>query len=218
MTNDEQPRDNIGKYGFKPQSTPEVELAETVDGSFLFPPSNWPGGAAQYLDFWRTQPISDEALTNFASAYAAERDDWQRSEAAPAIAKIMETWGNSFEALEAKKKGLDVLQQARDAYGASVAAKWDAGYPPRIPNSVVRHVARAAQMMDNLDRLDDPAEREQVRSAVVYMNQDNLPLTVQELWNRWRLGAIMPDAFYARENEVSRKLRELTDRLVGGSN
>lgn len=210
MSADSQPREVDGQYGAKHHSPPEVYLAEEVDGSFLYPPSEWPGGAHQYLEFWRTQPISDEALTNFASSYAAEWDDW----AHPLIREHLELWGNSEEARQIRNSttSADAIRQSRLAEADKFEAQLEATRPKRIPTGIVRKVARAAQIIHNNVHLRDQADRDAVGKEVVHTSQSGENWTAEMVWDRYRLGDIMPDAFYSRENAVLRELRAAMSR------
>ena len=204
---DTQPRVTNGQYGHKDHSSPEVHLAEEVDGSFLFPPSEWPGGAPQYLQFWRGQPISDDALTNFASAYAADWDEWSES----LIREHLEVWGNSEEARIARAQTTtrEELQAIRNAEHDRYQQQLEMTRPRRIQTGLVRHVARAAQIVYNADRLDSAEAEAAVKASVVYTNGDGHDWTAESIWDRYRLHEVMPDAFYARENALLRKIRSL---------
>lgn len=209
-----QPREHNGQYGHKNHSAPEVPLAEEVDGSFLFPPHSWPGGASQYLQFWRTQPISDEALTNLASAYAAQWDAW----ADPQVDEHLHIWGNSEEArqiLNRHRGDANAIWDYRNAEQARFYAELEATRPRRIPASTVRYVARAAQIVSNQHLLPEP-ERAQVREAEMYRNTAGEPWTAQELWDSYELATIMPDAFYSRNNAVEKQMRDLRAQLANG--
>jgi len=207
-----QPREVNGRYGHKVHSAPEVPLAEEVDGSFLFPPNEWPGGADQYLSFWRSTPISDEALTNFVSAYAADWDEW----AAPLVAEHLAQWGNSEEALRIRRAttGSAPLLEARNKVADEYEARLEATRPRRIDNSLARHVARAAQIIHNRYFLRSEEDRDAVGRAVMYYNQDGEPWTAWELWDSYQLEELMPDAFYSRENKLQRELRELRGAIL----
>lgn len=209
---DPQPRENNGQYGSKNHSAPEVPLAEEVDGSFLFPPSEWPGGAAQYLDFWRSQPISDDALTNFTSAYAADWDEW----AVPLIQEHLDRWGNSAEAMQLRRSTTtaDELRKARLAQRDAYVASLEETRPRRISGGLVRHVARAAQIIQNSDRLPTEEDRRVASAAAMYTNADGDQWTAHMLWDRYHLRDIMPDAFYSRENFLQRELRVLREELT----
>ncbi|SDH34451.1 hypothetical protein [Microbacterium sp. 77mftsu3.1] len=203
---DMQPRENNGQYGEKPHSYPEVVLAETVDGSFLFPPSEWPGGAAQYVEFWTTQPISDEALTNFASCYAQEWDSW----AVPIVREHLELWGNSNEGRAAIAEAAgdnDRLRKARLAEHDRFMDELRRGRPDRIPGGLVRKVARAAQIMQNRIHLRDQHDRESVANTELHESQDGSRWTAHNFWDRYQLEELMPDMFYSRENALIRQLR-----------
>jgi len=209
----DQPREQNGQYGFKNQSYPEVApLAEEVDGSFLFPPNEWPGGVQQYLEFWRTQPISDDALTNFVSAYAADWDEW----AEPIVQDHLHMWGNSREGYELTKRTTtaDELRKARLAEMDRFIAELEHTRPRRIKSGLARHVARAAQIVQNSSSLRTDEDREVAGKAVMYHNADGEPWTAGELWDRYHLREIMPDAFYARENKLEERLRVLTETLL----
>jgi hypothetical protein len=215
MTIDSQPRDAIGQYGPKRHSDPEVPLAEEVDGSFLFPPSEWPGGAAEYVRFWKSQPISDEALTNFASAYAAAWDTW----AEPQIDAYLHNWGNSEESRVLRNTpGVtkDQLWDARDAAQRAFTEHLTSQRPRRIASGVVRHVARAAQIVHNADRLPTDDDRTTALITPMYANREGDVWTAAELWESFRLADIMPDAFYSRENALQKELRDLRDSIVRG--
>ena len=205
MSIDSQPRDTDGQYGHKHHSAPEVYLAENVDGSFLFPPSEWPGGARQYLEFWKTQPISDEALTNFASCYAAEWDDW----AHPLIREHLELWGDSEAGRQARMNTTtgDELRKLRLQAADAFEARLEATRPKRIPTGIVRQVARAAQIMYNTPHLRDEEDRNAVGSEVLHRSQSGEPWTAAMFWDNYRLHEIMPDAFYSRENALLREFR-----------
>lgn len=202
---DSQPREAGGQYGHKNHTYPEVILAENVDGSFLFPPNEWPGGVDQYIEFWKTQPISDDALTNFASCYAAEWDEW----AEPLIKEHLEAWGNSEAGRQARNTSSsgeqlrDIRLAERDRYESVL----ESTRPSRIPTGVVRHVARAAQMMHNAPHLRSDEERGRVGATPMYVNQAGQAWTAEQLWDNYRLAEIMPDAFYSRENALLRELR-----------
>lgn len=202
---DSQPREDNGQYGPKDHSYPEVVLAESVDGSFLFPPSEWPGGAAQYIEFWKTQPISDEALTNFASCYAAEWDEW----ALPLIREHLETWGNGEEARQQRRTISDPvrLRDLRLAEYERYKAQLKSTRPDRIPTGFARQIARAAQIVHNRSHLREERDREAALEAVVHHTQNGEPVTAVQFWDAYRLHEIMPDAFYSRENAVLRALR-----------
>lgn len=202
---DSQPREDNGQYGQKTHSYPEVVLAESVDGSFLFPPSEW-SSVDEYIDFWKSQPISDEALTNFVSCYAAEWDEW----AGIHIREHLDMWGDSEEGRQARKKyngRPEALRDARlaehDRYRKMLATT----RPDRIPTGFARQIARAAQMVHNKVHLRNEEDQETVMSAVVHYGQDGTPVTAGTFWDAYRLGDIMPDAFYARENALLRELR-----------
>lgn len=202
---DSQPREDNGQYGHKDHSYPEVVLAENVDGSFLFPPSEWQG-ADQYIEFWKTQPISDEALTNFVSCYAEEWDAW----ATPLISEHLDMWGNSEAGRQARMQfdgnpeGLrDVRLAEHDRYVNALKAT----RPDRIPTGFARQIARAAQIMHNRVHLRDENDRKAVEDAVVHHTQDGEAVTAARFWDAYRLEDIMPDAFYARENALLRQLR-----------
>lgn len=202
---DSQPREDNGQYGHKDHSYPEVVLAENVDGSFLFPPSQWQG-VDQYIDFWKTQPISDEALTNFVSCYAEEWDAW----AAPLVREHLDIWGDSEEGRQARirfdgnPEGLAAVRlDERDRFRSQLMST----RPDRIPTGFARQIARAAQMVHNRVHLRDEKDREEVLSAVVHHTQDGTAVTAGKFWDAYRLEDIMPDAFYARENALLRQLR-----------
>ena len=202
---DSQPREDNGQYGSKDHSYPEVVLAENVDGSFLFPPSEW-AGADQYLEFWKTQPISDEALTNFVSCYAEEWDAW----ASPLVREHLEMWGNSEAGRQARIKfdgNPEALRDFRLAESDRYVEELKSTRPDRIPTGFARQIARAAQIVHNRVHLRDEQDRESVLSAVVHHTQDGSPITAGQFWDAYRLDDIMPDAFYARENAVLRALR-----------
>lgn len=201
---DSQPREVDGQYGPKYHSAPEVHLAENVDGSFLFPPSDWTG-ADQYIEFWKTQPISDEALTNFASCYAAEWDEW----AVPLVQEHLEIWGDSEEARLARKNTSTAaqLKAIRDAERDRFLKQLEATRPSRIPTGFARQIARAAQIMHNRVHLTSERDREAVAGAVLHHTQSGAPVTAGQFWDGYRLEDIMPDAFYSRENAVLRALR-----------
>lgn len=202
---DSQPREDNGQYGHKNHSYPEVVLAENVDGSFLFPPSEWQS-ADQYVEFWKTQPISDEALTNFASCYAAEWDEW----AEPLIREHLEMWGNSEEGRQARIRfngNPEGLRATRLAEHDRYANQLKNTRPDRIPTGLVRQIARSAQVMHNRIHLRDEKDRETVGSAVMHTNQAGQDITAAWFWDHYRLEDIMPDAFYARENALLRQLR-----------
>jgi len=210
---DEQPRADNGQWGCKPPNqTPEIHLAETVHGSFLFPPSQWPGGADEYISFWMTQPISDEALTTFVSSYAADWDDW----AIPLIQDHMQMWGNSTEALRLLYKGIPRTEALaiRQAESDRFEAELENVRPSRIPTALARPVARAAQLVQNLDTLPDLSDRERARNASVHTSADGREWSAQYIWDVYQLHGIMPDAFYARENAVYRKLSALKNSLI----
>jgi hypothetical protein len=212
MTLDAQPRETNGQYGHKNHSAPEVPLAEEVDGSFLFPPNNWPGGAEQYLHFWKTQPISDEAMTNFASAYAAKWDAW----ADPQVDEHLHLWGNSEEARQIRnthRGDADTLWRYRDAEQARFYAELEANRPRRIPTSTVRYVARAAQIIDNLGSLP-PEEQAEAEQAEMYVTNGGHPWSARGLWEGYELHQIMPDAFYSRNNAVEKQMRDLRAQLA----
>lgn len=207
-TTDSQPREDNGQYGSRNHSYPEVVLAENVDGSFLFPPSEWQS-ADQYVEFWKTQPISDEALTNFVSCYAEEWDSWASSH----IKDHLENWGNSeagrqvrLEA-DASSDRFAFLKRARDAEADRFEAQLKSTRPDRIPTGFARQIARAAQIMHNRVHLTTDADREAVEGAVVHHTQEGKPVTAGTFWDAYRLSDIMPDAFYARENALLRQMR-----------
>lgn len=187
-------------------------MAEEVDGSFLFPPNSWPGGAQQYLHFWKTQPISDEALTNFASAYAAQWDAW----ADPQVDEHLHIWGNSEQArqiLNAHRGDEATLWRYRDAEQARFYSELENVRLRRVPASTVRFVARAAQIMDNLDSLP-PEERAQVENAAMYTTNRGYEWSARGLWDGYQLASIMPDAFYSRNNAVEKQMRVLRAQLA----
>lgn len=210
--NEPQPREDNGRYGQKTHSPPEVPLAEEVHGSFLFPPDSW-NGVDDYLTFWKTQPISDDALTNFVSAYAADWDEW----AVPLIREHLHDWGNGEGGLQARREAgddKDKLWRLREAEADAFEARLELTRPRRIKSGLVRHVARAAQIIQNRSSLRTEEDQAEAGRAVMYYNADNEPWTAAELWDRYRLSDIMPDAFYSRENKLQRELRELRRTLT----
>lgn len=210
--NDDQPRDIVGRFDEKAYSQPEVTLpSEMPEGTFLFPPATWPGGVEQYISFWMNAPVSDETLSNLGSAYAANRDAWEEGK----LVEWAGWWGNSPDArrlaANMKTKPEDIAA-ARTAARDEFIAAMEANRPHRIPMAITRDVARAAQVISNLNRLKPDIDTQPARDTPLVTTVTGETLSAQEIWDRYRLAEIMPDALMGSYS-LERKLDSLREEI-----
>lgn len=208
---DAQPRDAQQRFAEKPYSDPEVSLAETVDGSFLYPPLDWPGGPDQYVHFWKTAPISDEALSNLANSYAERRQEWYEAR----MFLWADHFDNSREALSfiARNPSAQEIDDWREAKRQEHIAKLEAERPEQIRPAIARFVARAAQMKFNISSRFSDADRKRIEAETVYVNAQDEPWSVDEIWSRYNLQEIMPQGLRDSSAGVRRQLSELRYHL-----
>lgn len=212
--NPQQPREANGRFDETPNSSPEVQLKDPSGdvGTFLFPPTEWPGGQEQYVAFWRNAEVSDETLSGIVAAYNAERDAWQRAK----MARWARDFGNSDKALlfktnmERIKRG-DSFADFYDENRTEYLDELDKEYPERMPLWLARPAARAAQMHLNLETLH-PNLRQGAVDSVIHVLPNGQEVTASALWKRWKLGRIFPDALVGQAG-VERKLSELISEI-----
>lgn len=211
---EQQPRENNGRYDEKTHSAPEVELHDSAgepEGSFLFPPSEWPGGVSQYVEFWKAAPIDDDTLSNLANAYGANRDEWEREE----LTAWAEDFGNSSEAVRFMAKMGRTPADYQSFYQTARAEKvrdMERQRPRRIPMTSMRAVARAGQMQSNWYRFDE-AERAEIAHSPIHRAGDGDTLRVKDLWHGYRLNEILPDGLFS-QYAMERKLDDLREEIA----
>lgn len=168
-----------------------TDQSSAADGTFLFPPVHWPGGVEQYVSFFMTTPVSDRVLSNLSNAYAARRDNWAGG--------ILASWDlrfdNSPEALRfrIRRRTDEEIAEWRATKRVEEIERLAEILPRRIKASIVRPLARAAQMYSNSQGFTE-AETAVIDASEVYRSGTGKSWTVEAIWNRWNLGEIMPDA------------------------
>ena len=65
--------DQTGRFQGRQLREGEPEVINASDGSFYFPPRFDKATAEEYIDFWLTVPVPDEAIARFVSAHRAVR-------------------------------------------------------------------------------------------------------------------------------------------------
>jgi hypothetical protein len=202
---EQQPREAVTQqFAEKQNSSPEVSLPQ---GSFLFPPRFY-SGPAEFLEFWRDRAdISEETLSNVWNAYANARDAWAEQQ----LADWAGRHGNDPQVLRDTKNMSFLESQAYDAAArAKFVEQLEVERPSRLDPSIVRTVATAGAMWNQLGRLE-PEEAELVKKAPVTTNRQGGPVSLETMYRQFHLEEIFPDALY--DNGVSRKLDAVKEEL-----
>jgi hypothetical protein len=201
-----------GQYTTKTQSSPEVHLTPTNDGTFLFPPVAYgtnPDGndLNEYVKFWTTAPISDGVLSNITSGYA---DLIRRQKIADGA-----VWAQGYDALHHKAlhSNNETVKNAaladRAAAYAAFEEEWHKTRPAKIKAGTARSIARAGQLGYYGAALSDE-DRVTVNQSTMLIGDEEI--TVFDIIGRYRLLEIR-DNFQDPDSTAAERLEDLRQEL-----
>lgn len=196
----------IGLYLRKIQSEPDVHLDPMDDGTFLFPPSEYPD-ASSFARFWNSVKISDGVLSNITVGYA----EFIRKEAI----KAGNGWGMVYDReneaeLHHKSPDREAAADAAraKAYDAFIA-EWYENHPKKIQSSYARSIARAGQLFYYSGALTVEQQDEVIASTMTLNGKD---MTIQEIYSSYQLQEIRSH-FQDPEVTSSERLEDLRIEL-----
>lgn len=174
-----------GQYAQKTNSPPEGSLAESATGSFLYPPQRF-DSLEDYLEFFDTQPISDQVLSNASAAYLA----WRARMIDAHVTQRYDIFVNTKDNIAYKmaaKYGQEGLRDAVNAEKPKWIAEAEAAYPiTSLPRPQARAILRAHQITFMRGMLRPEDEQAALDHAILHRGE---PVRAVDLANHYNTDA-----------------------------
>lgn len=187
MSNDSQPRDQLGRYGEAPRTDPgelalavgETDLSDPNEGTFEFPPE--PRTTADAVRFWSRVEVPENVLFAVQAAYNARRNN--------RIMVVDAEWvvANPMPTQEWK---VEDWKERRAANTNGRMAEEDAKFPPTVNPTWLRPLVRVAKMYNSVGHLGTDAQR-QILALRVRM-PDGQSYRIRDLIASYRLLNLLP--------------------------